>query len=249
MQLLELTLPTAAENLALDEALLEWAEERAKREVLRLWESPEPLAVVGRSSRVQAEVNQSICNERDVQILRRSSGGATVVAGPGCLMYAVVLSLETRPELKDIGRAHSFILGRLANAIGPLVADIGAISCKGTSDLVLDDREPGSIARKFSGNSLRVKRTHLLYHGTLLYDFDLSLVESCLKMPPRQPDYREARPHRDFVMNLPVSRATLEEAIRKAWPTDGGLRDFPMSRVEKLVAERFGNDAWTFEFA
>ena len=26
---------------------------------------------------------------------------------------------------------------------------------------------------KFSGNSLRVRRTHLLYHGTLLYDFSL----------------------------------------------------------------------------
>ena len=57
MQRLDLTLPTPAENLALDEALLEWAEEeRSDREFLRLWEAPQPMVVVGRSSRVHAEV-------------------------------------------------------------------------------------------------------------------------------------------------------------------------------------------------
>src|SRR5262245_22104090 len=112
MQHLELTMPTPAENLALDEALLEWAEEEPReREVLRLWESSEPMVVVGRSSRVQKEVKEPACSERGIPILRRSSGGATIVAGPGCLMYAVVLSMKARPELKDIGRAHAFILG------------------------------------------------------------------------------------------------------------------------------------------
>lgn len=250
MQHLELTLPTPAENLALDEALLEWAEEEpSRREVLRMWESPDPMVVVGRSSRVQKEVNESTCSERRIPILRRSSGGATVVAGPGCLMYALVLSLEARSELKDIGRAHAFILGRLVSSLGSLLTNTSVIACKGTSDLIIYDRTTPTTARKFSGNSLRVKRTHLLYHGTLLYDFDLSLIESCLRMPPRQPDYRNARPHCEFVMNLPASRSQLEDAVRNAWPADGVLSEFPMSRVNKLVAERFGNDAWTYEFA
>jgi len=135
MQHLELTLPTPAENLALDEALLEWGEEEpSQREVLRLWESPEPMVVVGRSSRVQKEVNESTCSERRIPILRRSSGGATVVAGPGCLMYALVLSLEARSELKDIGRAHAFILGRLVSSLGSLLTNNSVIACKGTSE-------------------------------------------------------------------------------------------------------------------
>src|SRR5438309_745877 len=111
MQILDLTLSTPAENLALDEALLEWAEEKKPdAEFLRLWESPRPMVVVGRSSRVAKEVNESACCERRIPILRRSSGGAAVVAGPGCLMYALVLSYNTRPELRDISRAHAFVL-------------------------------------------------------------------------------------------------------------------------------------------
>jgi lipoate-protein ligase A len=258
VQHLDLTLPTPAENLALDEALLESAEEQhPDGEFLRLWESPQPMVVLGRSSRVQNEVNEVACRQQCIPILRRSSGGAAIVAGPGCLMYALVLSYELRPELRDIGRAHSFILGRLASTLGQVLYHAGIISHAGTSDLVIEQgaesREQGDkadrLARKFSGNSMRVKRTHLLYHGTLLYGFDLTLIERCLRMPPRQPDYRNARPHRDFIVNVPASRRQLAEAVRAAWTVASELHDIPMSRVNELVATRFGSDRWNFEFA
>jgi lipoate-protein ligase A len=250
MQRLDLTLPTPAENLALDEALLEWAEEECpEQEFLRLWEAPQPMVVVGRSSRVHLEVNEQECREKQIPILRRSSGGAAIVAGPGCLMYAVVLNHESRPELKDIGRAHAFVLERLATSLCRLDAVAGTISRAGTSDLVVCDRTPSSTLRKFSGNSLRVKRTHLLYHGTLLYAFDLSLIESCLRIPPRRPEYRHERLHRDFVVNVPASREQLTDAVDAAWLATSELTDVPMSRVEQLVAQRFGNDDWNFEFA
>ncbi|HEX2476423.1 MAG TPA: lipoate--protein ligase family protein, partial [Lacipirellulaceae bacterium] len=220
MRRLELTLPTPAENLALDEALLDWAEETNREwEFLRLWESPQPMVVVGRSSRVHDEVYESACTEANVPILRRSSGGAAIVAGPGCLMYAVVLGYRLRPELKDIGRAHAYVLGRLAAALGPLVSRSGSVAHVGTSDLVLVNQS--GERRKFSGNSMRAKRTHLVYHGTLLYDADLSLVARYLRMPPRQPEYRAARSHADFLMNLPLDRREVISAIDRAWPTVG----------------------------
>src|SRR3990172_4115245 len=76
MRRLLLTLDTPAANLALDEALLEQAEaEGAEAEVLRLWESPQPIVVVGRSSRVELEVDQAACAARGIPILRRASGG------------------------------------------------------------------------------------------------------------------------------------------------------------------------------
>jgi len=49
MRYLDLTLPTPAENLALDEALLEEAERAGRAtETLRVWEPREPIVVVGR---------------------------------------------------------------------------------------------------------------------------------------------------------------------------------------------------------
>ena len=248
MQRLELTLRTPAENLALDEALLDWAEEEnADREFLRIWESSQPMVVVGRSSRVRAEVDEAACRVSNVPILRRSSGGAAIVAGPGSLMYAVVLSYRLRPELKDIGRAHSYVLGRLAASLGPLVSRWGSVAHVGTSDLALVDQS--SQRRKFSGNSMRVKRTHMMYHGTLMYDADLSLIARYLHMPPRQPAYRAARSHADFLVNLPLAKPELIGAADRAWPTVGSLTDWPSERVTSLADERFRQPSWTYEFA
>lgn len=245
MRSLDLTLATPAENLALDEALLDWAAaEDPAWEFLRLWESPQPIVVVGRSSRVGQEVIERACSERRIPILRRSSGGAAVVAGPGCLMYAVVLSYERHPELRDIGRAHSYILGRLVDGLRPHVVDV---ACAGTSDLVLRDESSG-VVRKFSGNSLRAKRSHLLYHGTLLYDFDLSLISACLRPPPRQPNYRASRNHAEFVTNLPITRRGLTQAIASAFPSAEQLAAWPQTHVATLVAERFGRENWNLIF-
>lgn len=259
---LELTLPTPAENLALDEALLELAEAgHEELEFLRLWESAESMVVVGRSSRLHQEVNESVCREHGVTILRRSSGGAAIVAGRGCLMYAVVLSLRLRPELKDIRRAHAFVLSQLATAIQPLLPTGECVHCQGTSDLVVEQNAvsarcapiaPAPYSRpapkKFSGNSMRAKRSHLLYHGTLLYSFDPALVEQYLQMPPRQPNYRGGRAHGEFITNLPLRRELLIGAIDRAWPTTGALHDWPKDRVAELVARQFGRDDWNREF-
>jgi lipoate-protein ligase A len=278
MQHFEHSLTTPAENVAFDEAILEWAEmQPAKTEFLRLWESARPMVVVGRSSHVEKEVDVAFCRREGIPILRRSSGGAAIVAGPGCLMYAVVLSHAVQTELRDITRAHAFVMKQLTRTIGPLVADAGTVACAGTSDLVIEQeatqmvrsREPGEgilaprsplpaprsplpapcSIRKFSGNSMRMKRTHLLYHGTLLYNFDLALIEKCLRSPPRQPEYRRGRAHGDFVTNLPLSRERLAEAVASAFPTARGPDEVPLSRVGELVAERFSKDAWNYEFA
>jgi lipoate---protein ligase len=235
MKLLDLTLPTPAENLALDEALLDAAEAgESADEVLRLWEPTAPVVVVGRSSRVAEEVDVAACRVAIVPILRRSSGGAAIVAGPGCLMYSVVLRYDGRQHLRLIDEAHRHVLGIVGSAVGLLAA--GVVRC-GTSDLAIG-------GRKFSGNSLRCKREHLLYHGTLLYDFDLSLISKLLKMPPRQPAYRDGKSHAEFVINLGVGRERLAAAVKRAFEATDELKSWPREAAQHLVAERYSQDAW-----
>ena len=235
MQYLDLTLPTPAENLALDEALLE-AAERAGRpaETLRLWEPDRPMVVVGRSSRVAAEVRLDVCRRRGIPVLRRVSGGAAVVTGPGCLMYAVVLSCRLRPALRAVDHAHRFVLATLASALRPLVPEV---VCRGTSDLAIGEL-------KFSGNSLRVKRDHLLYHGTLLYDFPLELIEDCLEMPPRQPDYRNGRSHGGFVANLPLPASAIRPVLLTVWDATEPRADWPREATVRLAAEKYSRREW-----
>ncbi len=215
MQLLELTLDTPAENVALDEALLLTAEARdATDEVLRIWEPRQYFVVLGSSSRIASEVNREYCNAKGIEVVRRTSGGAAIVAGPGCLMYSLVLSLSERPELRSIDRAHRFVLDALGTTFGRLVSDIAR---RGTSDLAIGDR-------KFSGNSLRLKRRNLLYHGTLLYDFPLDLVAPACQVRR---------------VSRPIGPAAHTESLSSTCPSIFG-RSMPQSQ-QRLVRQFSGS--------
>ncbi len=246
MRFVDVTLESAAENVALDEALLDVAEHAAAEaepvagqaepvhEWLRIWEPASPVVVVGRSSSVAGEVDFPACQADGVPVLRRSSGGATIVAAPGCLMYAVVLSNQLRPQLAAIDQAHELVLGRIA---GALAAAVPELSRAGVSDLAID-------GRKVSGNSLRCRRTHLLYHGTLLYDMDLSLVSRYLRMPARQPDYRDGRAHDEFLTNMPIERSQILGNIHKAWGHPPLAESWPRSVVDRLLEEKYSRADW-----
>jgi len=238
VKLLDLTLDSPAENLALDEALLEQAEADGPQEVLRLWEPESPLVVMGRSSKVATEVEQDRCAAQSIPYLRRCSGGAAIVTGPGCLMYAVVLSYELRPALRVLDQAHHFVLTQMATALRAL--DL-PVEQKGTSDLVIGET-------KFSGNSLRCKRNHLLYHGTLLYDFPLELIGECLGTPPRQPEYRRGRTHDRFVANLQTTGVALRNALIAQWQATVPLEDWPKDLTAELAEQRYRQDAWNLRW-
>jgi lipoate-protein ligase A len=170
-------------------------------------------------------------------VLRRASGGAAIVAGRGCLMYGLVLSYRSRPELRSLDVAHHFVLETIATALQPIVSGVAR---RGTSDLAVGEL-------KFSGNSVRCKREALLYHGTILYDFELSLVDDLLLMPPRQPEYRHGRPHRAFVANLPVGWAAIREVLIAAWQAEPVAADWPRDRTRELVERRYATDEWNLQ--
>src|SRR3954452_17786953 len=83
MRFLDLTLPGAAENLALDEALLLEAEAGRSGEVLRVWEWPRPAVVLGSGCKLAEDVWEEACAADGVPVLRRSTGGGTVLLGAG----------------------------------------------------------------------------------------------------------------------------------------------------------------------
>ena len=238
MNLLELTLPTPNENLALDEALLESAEANPNSadEVLRIWEPANPMVVLGRSSPLQKEVNQEFCSKNGIEITRRSSGGQTVVSGPGCLMYCVLLSYKKRPELRMLDQAHRFVM----SAIGQQLNRAGAkVAMQGTSDLTIE-------GRKISGNSLRCKRNFLIYHGTLLYGLSIDLIQNCLNPPIREPEYRAKRSHADFLQLLNLDREELRKSLITAFQATKVSTEWPHQMMHELVDKKYSKQEWLF---
>jgi lipoate---protein ligase len=235
---LEAAVESVEEQLALDEALLDEAYAgRLTLPVVRTWMAATTTVVVGSSSRIDDEVDRAACAAAGVPILRRPSGGLTVVLGPGCLMWTVVAPLPTDPP-PTIPRLHAAILDPLAAA---LVAAGRPVVRRGSSDLAVSGADG---ERKVSGNALRVRRAAVLYHGTLLDAFDLELVSRLLRHPPREPGYRAGRSHGSFLANLHLGRPALNAAVRRAFAAVTPRAEWPRERVAGLVRERYASRAW-----
>ena len=117
MKFLDLSFHAPAENLACDEALLDWFEENGGDGVLRFWEPKNYFAVVGYGNRVETEVNVAACDKEGIPILRRCSGGGTVLQGPGCLNYSLILKIEEHGPVVSITAANRFIMERNREAV------------------------------------------------------------------------------------------------------------------------------------
>ena len=269
MYLYNETLSTPEENLAMDEALVEVADrlsldESAQvkpafdsgstNEVLRLWELTKPCVVLGRASKWQEEVDSIACQRDSVLVLRRASGGASIVAGPGCLMYSLLISYQHRPAWRALDIAHKEVMSRTREA-AQKTADSFQIKTRviidGICDLTID-------GRKFSGNALRCKRNWMLYHGTIMYAMPLEWLSDYLLEPSRQPEYRQKREHLSFVTNVLDNsrhvaasefRQELEHQLTNTWNATQSWQSSTWKReadleAAKLLKDRYTNLEW-----
>jgi len=244
MKLLDLTLPSPAKNLACDEALLDWRDENGGEEILRFWESPATFIVVGYANKVATEVNVESCRARQTPIFRRCSGGGTVLQGAGCLNYALILEIKENSPLAGISGANKFIMERNREAIESKVQSPKSkvqISISGHTDLTLN-------GKKISGNSQRRRKNFLLFHGTFLLNFDLTLVSELLRMPSKQPDYRKKRSHGEFLTNLNLSADKVKAALQKIWKANSPLEIPPLENISKLSRDKYSTHEWNFKF-
>lgn len=230
-----------ADHLALDEAVLMRqavdADGTLPWEILRVWEFTQPVVVAGRSSRIRHEIDVDFCRSRDIPILRRCTGGASIVAGPGCLIYSVVLDHACHHGLRKIDAAHQYVMTRVLAAVQ---RQVPSATLQGICDLTWRDR-------KCSGNSLRVTRDRILYHGTVLYDFDLTMLSRCLLQAPRQPDYRGGRDHDAFVTNVPLNPTKLSEDLVDTFEVSDRLDAASLQMdVLKLRKHRYDLQQWHY---
>lgn len=240
----ELSLGSIHENIALDDALLRQAEETEGPSCLRLWEQPKPAVVLGASGRLHEELWVEACQQDGIDLARRTSGGGTVLVGPGAMNAAVILPIEAHPSLRNVDTAQKWIMGHFARA---MQARGMPVVVQGSGDLTTQDR-------KISGSAQRRLRRFLLVHATVLYGDQIGseAIARYIRPPIRQPDYRRSRAHEDFVTSLGVDRETLVECLQEAWFPKGAslpaAPDIPWGMVRELADGTLKDPAWIGRF-
>jgi lipoate---protein ligase len=180
--------PTVAQNLAFDETTGRMASETG-RHSLRFWWGGPPAVVVGFSEKIDRAVDAAACQTLGVDVLKRTTGGGSVLQTDGVFNYSFVMPLD---RMMDPRRAFRF-------GTDLIIAVLKSLGLAGETEGISDVAVEG---RKISGNAQAQRRRALIVHGTLLVDFDYDLAEKVLRYPMREPGYRQGRSHREFLVSL-----------------------------------------------
>ena len=134
-------------------------------DVFMLWQS-EPTVVIGRFQNIWEETNFRFADEHNIQIIRRISGGGAVYQDAGNLCFSFIL--QNIPLEKFNKSTH----------IQPIVNALAQLGLQAD----VSKRNDLSIGgKKFSGNAMAYRQNRLLFHGTLLFDSDLDMLEKVIK--------------------------------------------------------------------
>jgi lipoate-protein ligase A len=171
---------------------------------LRFWWRGPPAVVMGSSERPAQVVDAEACARLGVELLKRSTGGGSVLQTTDVPYDSLVTPAPTSLDPKAGFRPGADLVCAVLRRFGVLGRS------EGTSDVVVGDQ-------KLSGNAQAGRWKAVLVHGTLLVDFDHDLADAVLKHPPREPAYRRELyrdagrlppPHRTVSRSARASRRT-----------------------------------------
>ena len=212
MNLNYLILPTtdAEWNLACEQYVFESLPR--DRSWLLLWQNRSAV-VIGRFQNALAEVNAEFLRERDIQLVRRCTGGGAVYHDLGNLNYSLIADADASGRL-DIAAFCRPVLQTL-RALG-VPAELS-----GRNDMTVD-------GKKFSGNAQSVRNGRVLHHGTLLFDSDLEVVSRALHADAEKLQSKGVASVRSRVTNLrPYLHAGMDVGAFRDLLLESFLKDTP----------------------
>jgi len=225
--------------IALEEVLINKVSKN-RTPTIRFWEWESKAITIGRSQKIGNEVNLELCRARDINVIRRPSGGGTMYHTPGGeLVYSVIAPRDHFPD--DITKIYREICSILVKTLRDL--KISAEFVKPNSVFIND--------KKISGSAQKISRKTVLQHGTVLYEPNEEEMFSVLK--------RNGSPDKYIASNMSpvigISRVTdipfseLYSALKdgflsgKEYFTEQ-LSDKEFEKAEKLVNKKYGKESW-----
>ena len=203
-------------SLAFYLAMEEFVARKYEDEAFFVWRV-KPTVIIGRNQDLEAEVNIKYCNDHDVDIVRRKSGGGCVYSDLGNIMISYV---SRRGDV-------AAVFDRYLSELTACLVSLGLRAEKsGRNDILVD-------GRKVSGNAFHQLPDRSIVHGTLLYSTDLEALTEAIRPPVEKLERHGVQSVRQRVMNVADIVSQLPE------PHDA-LKS--VEALESFIVEYFTND-------
>ncbi len=211
-------------------------------DVFILWIN-RPCIVVGKNQNTVEEINQKYCEQNDIKIVRRISGGGAVYHDLNNLNYTIISNEDSGGE---------FDFNSMSMPVIETLAEMGVkAEFTGRNDLVIDDK-------KFCGNAQHIKKNRVMHHGCILFDVDLAVLSSALQVSADKIESKGKKSVRSRVTNIKEHlkdktltvedfKALLKSYMNKHYDMmDYQLTDLELEEVKKIKKSR--NDSWDWVY-
>ena len=240
---------STAKGLALDDTLPQSVENNHSPPILHLYTFV-PSAIVGKYQDIEAALKLDRCEDLGIEYNRRSTGGGTVIMGPKVISLALGINVDhpgLKPGVGGVFESLSRVLIRALKKLG-----IQAYF-QPKNDLEVSGKKIAGL----SAASDEGKR--LLFHTSLLVDFDLELMTQIMNTPLikiRDKGYncfsqRMTTVRQELGTHVPVE--TVMDHIRDAFEEEFGIRfreDIPDEwerlSIRRYIEERYTAKEWIF---
>ena len=177
-------------------------------ESYKIWQPDDNYIILGRSNRPEVSLNIEMVKNDKIKVLKRPSGGETVILTPSTLVFSIIIPAEKLQHPKKIFEIINNSLIEEFQQKG-----ISGIYSRGISDLSIGEQ-------KIMGSSMYFKDHKYFYHAVLNISEDPEFISKYLKHPSKEPNYRKGRNHSEFITSLKEkgfnnSTEDVSEIIRK----------------------------------
>jgi Lipoate-protein ligase A len=181
---------TAAENMALDEAILEAREENSIPDTIRFLSFKPHCALVGFFQNVENEIRESFCVQEGIEINRRITGGGALYWGVKDIGWEIFASAKRfAAKISKFEDYYGLFCGAASRGINMFGLKSGF---RPRNDIEID-------GKKISGSGGTSIRDCFMFQGTLLVDINLEIMLRALRIPVEKLKYNEINSLKDRV--------------------------------------------------
>lgn len=191
---------------------------------------PAPAIVLGFSGKIKDLVNMPAVERDNVQMIRRYTGGGTVICDHNTVFVSFIMNAGDMPTVRPYPRDIMSWTEQFYNNL---------FLARGITDFKLRENDYVFGDLKFGGNAQTITRNRWVHHTSFLYDYEPRRMEY-LQMPRKQPEYRSNRDHTSFLTKLKEyvpSVESFEDGIENELHRSFETTSMSPVELEGLIAE------------
>ena len=253
-RLLPLETCNAAQNMAIDEAILNARISGQVPNTLRFYRWQPSAVSIGKNQNPNSEVHLDTAKQLGVDVVRRISGGGTVYHDfEGEVTYSVVAKI-TDLGTADVTSVYFKIYEAITDALRLLgvSADFSSGDTKNCPNLTV-------AGKKISGSSQTISRGVALQHGTILRSVDLPKMFQLLKLKDLSCTLAADIGRRKITsiqneLGHKVSPNTIANALTQGFRAilkiqleEVQLTDDEQAFADKLQKQKYANKEWNLQ--